>query len=277
MKRITAVAAIAILVCGCAREEDPKETLDGLLRGNPFFEGLSGVSVSPPPVDTSGEKGDTIWPVDAWRLTGEPTIDYNINIAEGKADIPISAVWPDTFYVVYTDLPDTSIRDTVIKPSPFLRGDVTFYYSNPAGEWKFDGLSLFKIESDSAQGNLDIDSVKVYRIRGGMIDTLLTLTHQTGMLPADDYPYIFRVGDSVRVDVYESSVLDSRWVFLALPYPDVVHWFGYSDGKWTGTWTPGSAGRRWALIDICDIDIIFDKNLLATREKMWGLPYIVEE
>ncbi len=276
MKKTAILAAISIMmIYGCG--EKAEDTLEGIFRDNAFFKGLSHISVSPPPTDTTGEKGDTTLPIDGWRNIGEPTIDYTINISEGEADIPISAVWPDTIYVVYTDLPDTSIRDTVIKPSPFLRGSLTFYYSNTAGEWEFDGLSLLKIESDSAQGILDIDSIKAYIIRDGTIDTLPTITQQTEMLPADEYPYTFSVGDSVRVDVYETSSVDSRWVFLCAPHPDVVHWFGYSEGRWTGTWILNSSGNKWALVDICDIDIIFDKSLLATRERMWGIPYIVEE
>jgi hypothetical protein len=279
-KEVLMLALCSMLLAGCGKDDPTDEDrVEAQLGNNEYLNALGSTPKNSIP-SSYMTKGDTIIPCFAWRTFGthagdEPTVDYTVSVSPGEANIPITIDWPDTMVVLYTDLPDTSIRDTIYKPVPTFHGDVKFYYEFVDGEWEFCGLTPGKIESESAGNYVDIDSVQI-KCNG---TALPSITSADQYIAAADYSYIFSVGDSIKLTVYKSGSLQDSlaWVFLHAPLKDWVDIFDYvSPGIWEGTWVPKAQQAHWAWVNVFDVGVVFDKHQLAERDVLWGLPYKVQ-
>jgi hypothetical protein len=279
-KGILMLAMCSILLAGCGKEDSTdEERVRANLKDNEYLEALGSTPKNSIPSSYKG-KGDTIIPCNAWRTFGthagdEPEVEYDVSVTPGEADIPISITWPDTMVVVYTDLPDVTIRDTIYKPVPTFQGDVKFFYEIVDGEWEFCGMTPGKIESESAGDYVKIDSVQIKR-NGTALPSIITADQYMAVA---DYPYIFSVGDSIKVTVYKSGSLPDSlaWVFLHAPLKDWVDVFDYvSPGVWEGTWVPKVTQAHWAWVNVFDMGVVKYKTQMAERDVLWGLPYKVQ-
>lgn len=275
MKKILLVLLGTAIIFGCGKKSD-EDQVDVKLRTNGFFSSLGETAINTIPVDYSS-KADTIIPRDGWRSVQKPVINYKINISRGQANIPFSISWPDTLYMIYTNLMDTSFRDTIPKPAPFFNGNLTFYYDNASGSWEFDGLTPAEIQSDSAGDYVRIDSVTLEIAAAAAPIKLPTITNPATKIYADDYPYIFEVNDSLVISVYGTGLPDSSFAFLYAPSPDVIYPLSYSNGRWTGAWKikNSNPSHHWAWIEMMDSRVILNHTVTSERSLLWGIPYKV--
>ena len=271
-------AMLWMMVCsafiiGCGKDEPTdNEQLDSQVKQNGWYTSID----QTPRNDIPGtSKGDTSIPRDMWRIMGEGEINYDIIVEKPNARIPLEFKWPDTLMVVYTDIPDTSIRDTIAKPAPYFNGTLTYYYRHEDGQWVFDKITPIAVKSDSAHPYVKLDSIQVEVLGQGMLPTIKDCTTP---IPIENYPYTFNVGDTVRIKVFESGTAPSNWVFLHAPVFDNVSEFDYDTvgGYWFGKWVTKAVGKHWAWVDLWDLDVIFEKDVTTERDELWGLPYIVE-
>lgn len=280
-KGILMLALCSMLLAGCGKDDATDEDrVTAQLGTNEYLNALGSTPKNSIP-SSYKSKGDTSIPIDVWRTFGthagdEPTVDYDVSISPGEANIPITIDWHDTLGVAYTDLPDMTIRDTIRKPVPTFHGDVKFYYEFVDGDWEFCGLTPGKIESESAGNYVDIDSVQI-KCNGTALPSIISATQY---IAAADYPYIFSVGDSIKLTVYKSGSLPDSlaWVFLHAPLRDWVGLFDdpVSPGVWEGTWVPKEPQAHWAWVNVFDVGVVFDKHQLAERDVLWGIPYKVQ-
>ncbi len=270
------MAFLPILFVGCGKE-GPADTPD--MGGDAWYESLGKTPKNRAPTYQKA-KGDTSLPVDLWRSVGEAEVDYDLSVSGDEADFDMDIKWPDTVFVVYTDLPDTGIRDTVIKPSPEFSGDLKFHYKVVDKDWKLTALTPAVVRSDSAGNHVKLDSIKC-EVTNRDAGTYPTLSDPLALLscyPIGDYPYTFQKGDLVKLKVYASGDINP-FPLLFAPAPDSIpDLFNYNstDGYWYGTWQTNATGHSWVWIDVIDLDIILDPNMKAPRAVLWAIPYIVE-
>ena len=278
-KLIALIALLPILFAGCGKE-GPADTPE--VGGDAWYEALGKTPKNRAPAYEQYAKGDTNLPIDAWRIVGEAEVDYKLSVSGDEADFDMDIKWPDTVFVVYTDLPpDTTIRDTVIKPSPEFSGDLKFHYKVVDKEWKLVSLTPAAVRSDSAGNHVKLDSIKCEVLNRDA--TYPTLSNPLALLscyPIADYPYTFQKGDSVKLKVYASGTSERKFPLLFAPTGDSIpDLFNYDTqgGYWYGTWQTNATGHSWAWIDVIDIDIILDPDMKAARAVLWGIPYRVVE
>lgn len=270
---ISLLVVLPLVFVGCGREHpSDREQIEGKLKQEPFYKALDQTPRNRIP---SATKGDTSIPCGGWRNVRKAEVTYDIIVNAPNAQVPIDMKWPDTLVIVYTDLPDTTIRDTVVKPAPYFAGKITFYYVHDGNEWKLDKITPIGVKSDSAHPYVKIDSIQIEVLGQGYLPTI---KDPTAPIKVENYPYIFNVGDSVRVRVYESGTAASKWVFLHAPVRDNVSSFTYDTvgGYWVGTWVPKSAGTHWGWVDVWDIDVILKKHVKTERDELCGIPYKVQ-
>jgi hypothetical protein len=269
-----------LLLGGCGKGPSDEKKVEEEFINNEFYKALDKTPRDRPPSQQKVSMGDTSHPCDIYRKTGKAETTFDINVTPPTADIPIEIKWSDTLITIYSDAPDNpNIKDTVIKPSPYFKGNLTFYYKHENDEWKLEKLTPVKVRSDSALSYVKIDSVQLTIIRGGQTISLNTITNPSTPIVVEDYHYTFKTGDSVRVRVYESSRVISRWVFLHAPTKDNVSWFTYnpSGGYWEGTWQVNTSGTNWGWVHVADMDVFLKKyDVMAARAELWGLPYKVK-
>jgi hypothetical protein len=277
------VLAAMLATVGCNALRSDQDRVESSLRSNPFFKSLgatSGGSRQPP---TNPCDGDTTWPLGAWRNVHDPDVDYVISVEHPFATVDFHADWPCTLYAVYTDLPDTSIRDTVVKPAPEFHGTISFRFEFTGDSWELRALSPCPATFDSALGLMALDSVEVSVRREGETVPYPTLDN-TGLLPLDPYDYTFQPGDSVSLRLWETHApeVDFPWVYLHGPPGHNYSPFNYdqANGCWYGTWTINprqeSSEARWVWFEMLDVGSALIRKTGPDRSVLWGLPYIVE-
>ena len=279
MKKLIALMAfLPILFVGCSTE-GPADTPEGAFGDDAWCQSLGKTPKNRTP-SYNLSKGDANYPVDAWRRVGEATVDNDITVIGDAADIALDISWPDTVFVVYTELPENTIRDTIIKPSPEFSGDLKFHYKVVDKRWKLVSLTPAAVKSDSAGTHVKLDSIKCEVLN--RTDTYPTLSNPLALIPCypiGDYPYTFQEGDSIKVMVYAGDLDTNKVPLLFAPLKDSVpDFFNYDPemGYWYGTWVVNAVGHHWTLISVCDLDIIFDPDMKAARSVLWGIPYRVE-
>ncbi len=277
------VLAVMLALVGCTQQSD-QEQVDAALQDHPFFRSLGAVpAANDEYTGRGGTDGDTTWPVDAWRVVPEPEISYNITVSRPFANVDFHIVWPCTLFVVYTDLPDTSIRDTVVKPAPEVNGSMSARFEFNGNDWELTDLSPCDAEFDSAFGVIEIDSIQVSVHRDGAVIDYPTLDN-TGLLPLNPYAYTFEPGDSVELRLWETHTagIEFAWAYLHGP---PGHWYSPfeldpSNDSWTGTWvvnpTETADDENWVWFEVIDLnDAVLNKNG-PDRSVLWGIGYIVE-
>ncbi len=279
MKKLIALMAfLPILFVGCSKE-GPADTPEGTFGGDAWCQSLGKTPKNRIPSYDKSKK-DTTWPVDVWRSVGVATVDDDIIVTGDEADIILDISWPDTVFVAYTDLSDTSIRDTVVKPSPKFSGDLKFHYKVVDKRWKLVSLTPAAVRSDSAGNHVRLDSIKCEVLN--RTSTYPTITNPAALMscyPIGDYPYTFQEGDSIKVMVYAGDLDTNKVPLLFAPLKDrTPEFFNYEPemGYWYGTWVVKNIGHHWTWISICDLDIILDRDMKAARSVLWGIPYRVE-
>ncbi|MFA5032015.1 MAG: hypothetical protein WC614_03245 [bacterium] len=281
MKRLFPLCVSAILILGIVGCGKKANTDAGDDLPDNYWTTIA-VSAAKPPTDTTTKKGDKAlsMPVDLWRHSGTATVTAIPAFNGSEASIAGHITWPDTLVVAYWDstVGSTEYRDTISKPTPNFTGDVTYYYKVKNNKWVFTGLTPGKIVSDSAGTYVNIDSIQIEVIGEAAKPTI---TSATQLISAEStYPYIFNIGDSIKITVYKSGSLsdNSVVVFLHVPALDYTSPFEHIAGtnKWEGTWVPKDAQSRWAWIDVFDWGVLFDKAQASERDVLWGIPYKVE-
>ena len=130
MRRIATITAIAILVCGCAREEDPKETLAAIPSG--VIVMWSGTIASIP---------------EGWALcdgsSGTPDLRDRFIYGIGAGEDPGATGGASTYSLTVDQMPSylqtgtiPSSLTNVKGPAVLFRGEVR------AGHWAFGGIGL---------------------------------------------------------------------------------------------------------------------------------------
>ena len=279
------VLAMIMAVVGCTETTD-RNSVDAALQDNPFFKALGAVPESRDEYTKGGGAvfdGDTTWPIGAWRAIHDPEVNYEITVQHPYASVDFTVDWPCTLYVVYTDLPDTTIRRTVVKPAPELHGRMSFRFEFVGNDWELTDIAPCAAEFDSATGVISIDSVQVSVRRGGEVIEYPTLDN-TGLMPIDPYAYTFEAGDSIDLRLWETHApgVQFPWTYLHGPPEHDYSPFQYdeNDGSWYGTWTIGNVAagddENWAWFEVIDLyDAIINPDG-PDRAVLWGVPYIVE-
>lgn len=270
------VGALLMLV-GCSTESDA-DRIDRALHDHPFFKTVGAIPGPSDPYHTGqGGDGDTTVPVAAWRVVAEPDIDYEITVVGPQAEVSMSLVWPCTLYVVYTDLPDTSIRDTVLKPAPEIHGQMEMLFEFDGTGWTMTEISPCDAKFDSGVGYIEIESLQVDVRRAGQPVEYPSLTNVYRQ-PLDPYPYTFRTGDSIDLRLWEYDDVNLPWAYLHGRDADDYDPFRYDSvsGSWYGTWVVNDTGNHWVWFEVIDIDDAVMKRTGPDRSVLWGLPYIVE-
>ncbi len=275
------VLAVMFALVGCTQKSD-QDQVETALQNNPFFKALGAI---PGPKDSytghGGADGDTSWPIDAWRDVQDPEVSYEINVSRPYADVDFQIVWPCTLAVVYTDLPDTSIRDTVIKPAPEIVGSMSAQFEFDGSEWKLTELSPCDAKFDSGVGHIEIDSLQVTVHRNGQVIEYPTLEN-TQRLPLHPYAYTFQLGDSVDLRLWETDDTQFAWAYLHghhAHHYSPFEWDPQTE-SWFGTWVinpvPVTDDDRWVWFEVVDLyDAVINKNG-PDRSVLWGIGYIVE-
>lgn len=283
MRTVLPFVLAALFLVGCGQKSD-EEQVDAALQEHPFFKALGVIpakQVQQP--DQGGLDGDTAIPIAAWRVVMEPEISYEINVERPYADVDIDLVWPCTLFVVYTDVPDTSIRDTVLKPAPEVKGSMSARFEFDGSEWHLRELSPCDAAFDSGLGLIQIDSVQVSVRRGGQAIPYPTLAG-TGRLVLDPYPYTFAPGDSVDLKLWDTEApgIEFAWAYLHGP---PRHQYGpfqldTLNRNWYGTWVinpaPATDENRWVWFEIIDLNDALLNKQGPDRSVLWGVGYIVQ-
>ncbi len=271
------IGALLMLV-GCSTESD-SDRIDQALNDHPFFKALGAIPGPNDPYRTGqgGADGDTSVPVAAWRVVPEPVIDYEIVVVSPKAEVNMVLVWPCTLYVVYTDWPDTSIRDTVLKPAPEITGLMEMLFEFDGTDWTMTEISPCDARFDSGFRHIEIESLQVDVRRAGQpveYPSLVNVYRQ----PLDPYPYTFQAGDSIDLRLWESDIVDLPWAYLHGRDRDSYDPFQYDSlsGSWYGSWVVSDTGDHWVWFEVIDINDAIMNKTGPDRSVLWGLPYIVE-
>ena len=276
--RILTLALIAAVFASVGCQKSDQTQVDEALQDHPFFKALGAI---PEPGDSytgrGDADGDTSVPVKAWREVSAPGIDYVITVQKPYAEVSFDITWPCTLYVVYTDLPDTAIRDTVLKPAPRIKGEMEARFEFKGSRWELTELSPCDAKFDSGAGRIEIESVQVSVRRGDSLVPYPTLAGINRLI-LDPYAYTFKAGDSVNLRLWERDDVAFSWTYLHGPHADHYSPFAYDtlDGSWYGTWVTMTAGSHWVWFETVDLyDAIVSKTG-PDRAVLWGLPYIVE-
>jgi len=280
---LTIIVAAALMV-GCAQKSD-QDKVEATLQDSPFFRALGAIPSASESYTGHGllADGDTSLPVWAHRAVHRPVVNYTISVERPYADVSFSLTWPCTLTVVYTDLPDTSIRDTVIKPAPEIHGAISARFELTGEEWHVAELSPCAAEFDSARGLMRVDSVQVSVRRNGQTVDYPTLSG-TGRLPFNSYPYTFNAGDSVSLRLWETheTGVDFAWAFLHGP---PGHWcsrfqYDQTTGSFYGTWVISQQAERqetrWVWFQVADLNSAVLKKNMPDRAVLWGLVYMIQ-
>ena len=281
------VLAVMMALVGCARRSD-QDSVEAALQDDPFFRALGAVPQSGAngyqPDGVAFSDGDTSIPVEAWRNIHEPDIDYEITVTRPYADVDLMLTWPCTLFVVYTDLPNTAIRDTVVKPAPEIGGDWSARFEFDGNDWQLIELSVLDAEFDSAVDVISLDSIQVSVTRAGEPIEYPTLT-SAGRMSLDPYAYTLRVGDSVHLRLWETHAagIEFSWAYLHGPPEHRYDPFALDpqNGSWTGTWvigrpTESTDSEHWVWFEVIDLDDDLFEKYGPDRSVLWGVPYIVE-
>jgi hypothetical protein len=267
-----------VMFVGCSTESD-FDRIDEALNDHPFFNALGVIPGPSDPYRTGqgGGDGDTTVPVAAWRVVPEPDIDYAIIVVGPKAEVPVILTWPCTLYVVYTDLPDTSIRDTVLKPAPEITGLMEMLFEFDGTNWTMTQIAPCDARFDSGFQHIEIESLQVNVRRAGQpveYPSLVNVFRQ----PLDPYAYTFQAGDSIDLRLWESDIVDLPWAYLHGRDGDGYDPFQYDSlsGSWYGTWVVNDTGNHWVWFEVIDINDAIMNKTGPDRSVLWGLPYIVE-
>jgi len=285
MTRVFVLLMAAILVLtGCAKKSD-SEQVEAALQDSRFFKALGAIPGASEGYTGHGGffDGDTSWPIWAGRVVKPPEVDYTISVARPYAEVDFTLEWPCTLYVIYTDLPDTSIRDTVIKPAPEIAGTISARFEYVGEKWLLEGVSPCAAKFDSLDDMIQIDSIEVKVRRGGQVIDYPALTG-TGRLPWTEYPYAFQAGDSVDLRLWETHAepVDLAWAFLHGP---PGHWcspfqLDQANGSFYGSWVINQQAEhqetRWVWFQVVDLNGSIIKKNMPDRALLWGMVYVVE-
>jgi hypothetical protein len=264
------------VLTGCVKSD--QEKVSDALHDNPFFRALGAIPAAGDGYTGHGGKdGDTTVPVQAWRVVPDPEVNYEITVQKPYAEVTFDLVWPCTLLVVYTDLPDTSIRDTVVKPAPKIKGGMEAKFEFKGDKWQMTELSPCDARFDSGDGRIEIESVQVSAMRGDSLVPYPTLAN-TNRQVLDPYAYTFKTGDSVNLRLWEHDDVDFSWSYLHGPNADHYSPFAYDtlSGSWYGTWVTKTAGSHWVWFEVLDLDDCILNKLGPDRSVLWGLAYTVE-
>ena len=285
MRRGLVILMAAILaLAGCARKSD-KEQVEASLQDSKFFKALGAIPGASEGYTGHGGffDGDTSWPIWAARTVKAPEVNYTINVARPFAEVDFTLAWPCTLTVIYTDVPDTSIRDTVVKPAPLINGTISARFEYVGEEWVLEGLSPCEAKFDSLADMIRIDSIQVKVRRGGQVVDYPTLDSMN-RLPWNEYPYAFHAGDSVDLRLWETHAepIDFAWSFLHGP---PGHWcspfqLDSTNSSFYGSWVINQQAEheetRWVWFQVTDLNGSIIQKEMPDRAVLWGLVYIVE-
>lgn len=284
MIRLVVVLMAAVLaLSGCAKKSD-SEQVEAALQESRFFQALGAIPGASEGYTGHGFfDGDTSWPIWAGRVVKTPEVDYTITVERPYATVDFSLAWPCTLYVIYTDLPDTTARDTVVKPAPEIAGTIAARFEYVGEEWLLESLSPCEAKFDSLGDWMRIDSIQVQVRRGDSVVVYPTLA-STGLLPWEQYPYTFHAGDSVDLRLWETHAESAElvWAFLHGP-PD--HWcsafrFDQQNGSFYGSWVINQQAEhqetRWVWFQVADLNGSIIRKDMPDRAMLWGMVYVVE-
>lgn len=261
------------MIAGCGREGPSEDELTGDFKQNEFYTTLGATPRNGLPGGYA--KDSILLPDTVWRIKGRDTVTYVVTKNPNDANIAVHIKWYDTLVVVYDIINPT---DTVYKPAPFYNGDVKFYYKVKDHKWRFDGLTPCEVKSDSADGYVGIDSVRIEVTYPTEI-AFPIIASPTQFIAAENYPYIFTVGDSIRITVYRSGTVSDCMVsvLLHVPLGDGIRgcFECIAPGVWQGTWVPKNPQGRWGWVSVYDLGAILYRHQMAERAIMWGIPYKV--
>lgn len=268
--------AVVLAFVGCKKSDE--EQVDQALQGHPFFKALGAIpGAGDPYTGHRPSDGDTSIPIQAWRNVPDPEVEYKITVVKPYAEVSFELTWPCTLFVVYTDLPDTTIRDTVVKPAPKIEGRMEAKFEFKGSKWEMTELSPCDAKFDSGRGRIEIESLAVAVSRAGQPVQYPTLRNTNRLLLAP-YAYTFKAGDTVNLRLWESDNVLFSWAYLHGPHADRYSPFQYDtlNMSWYGTWVVNQTGNRWVWFEVLDLyDAIINKTG-PDRSALWGLPYIVE-
>jgi len=259
------LTALLLVLIACGR--DDIGLIDRSLNEHPFFGTLGSM---PAPASPYAESTPA---VDAWRVFREPDVDYEIIVDGSEANVNISVVWPCTLYIVY---PAGDGADTVAKPGPQVTGLAQARFGFADTGWQMTGLSPCDARSDSGFRFLEIDSLRlVARRDGGSVS--FPVVRDMSRRTLDPWPFTFRAGDSIDIELWQHDTVDAPGAFLHVPWsPDATPFRQDTAGTWSGTWVLSDTGRGWAWFEVVDIaDAVTDPDG-PDRTVFWGLPCIVE-
>jgi hypothetical protein len=187
-------------------------------------------------------------------------------------------------FVVYTDLPDTSIRDTVIKPAPKISGAFGARFAFEGDSWHLDQLSPCKADFDSGLHQIEIESLVVRVRRGGQTIEYPTLVHANYRLPIEPYPYTFVAGDTVDLRLWEVHLegVDFAWAYLHGPPNHHYSPFQLDtlNGSWYGSWVINQQAEhketRWVWFEVVDLNGAILQKHGPDRAVLWGMVYMIQ-
>jgi hypothetical protein len=282
-RRFPTALALVLAMTGCFTRND-EQKVDSEVRRSAFFRALGAIPHQSGSYNTGGGlDGDTSLPIGAWRAVKEPTVDYDITVEKPYAWVDFDIQWPCTLYVVYTDLPDTSARDTVVKPAPLISGRMSFGLEFTGNEWELRELSPCDAKFDSAVGVIQIDSIQVSARRAGQTVPYPTLAG-TARLPLFPYAYTFQPGDSVSLRLWEThgSLAGFTWAYLHGPPCHGYSPFQYdqTSGSFYETWVISpqerTSGGNWVWFEVVDLNSTILEKEGPDRSALWGVGYIIE-
>ncbi|MEO0077826.1 MAG: hypothetical protein ABIK86_02370, partial [candidate division WOR-3 bacterium] len=156
------ILAAALVIVGCTKKSDEAQ-IRASLENSKFFRALGALPAASEGFTGRGlsQDGDTSLPIWAARVVRNPRVNYTITVERPYADVAFTIDWPCTLFVIYTDIPDTGARDTVVKPAPEIHGAFSAKFELVGNEWQAKALSPCAAEFDSAQGLMRIDSIQV--------------------------------------------------------------------------------------------------------------------
>lgn len=280
MKRTIAMVALALLAWTGCKQNDQVKVHDAL-NDHPFFQALGAVPAQSGDYTGGGKDGDTSWPIAAARKIRTPDIDYTIEVNRPLAEVSFQIVWPCTLAVVYTDIPDTAARDTVLKPAPKINGVMSWVFEHQGDSWRLQQLSPCKAKFDSVLEHVRIDSFRVKVRRAGETFDYPTMTDPAVRLPVDSYPYTFQAGDSVDLRLWETNDLGANgtvWAYLHSDPGSFTSGFHFDTltTSFYGSWTVNHTGRHWVWFEAVDIEGAVFSKTGPDRSILWGLPYLVQ-
>ncbi len=276
MRKYIIISLIFLVGCGKI-EESVNEQVEKALLNSPVFKSLRGFTVRIP---LRSAKKDTNWICrTAWAETDTPEISWDINIGEDKksADVNITIEWQYYIYAVYRDLLDTTIIDTVKKPTT-LTGEITFKFELVGNTWTMTKFTPLLLKSDSLQDKIQIDSVVLKsNTNYPVIAPSAEISLQNG-----ETPYVFNTGDSIEIFMWEkedTNVVKWPYAFLSGNPQDYIKPYEYdtTEKRWEALWVPQVSGHKWGFSMMMDLQsAIVEHDNYAIRIIALGIPYNVK-